>query len=117
MKAFAKITAIILVVVGILVIVGGFVAAVSLMVSHGIALRGDLDLPMGRIQRAVPMMSGVGTGLVSFLAGLVLTAMGQILYLLVKIAERQDHHHPVTKPVAEDAAITPPVDNAPNQMD
>ena len=75
MKAFAKITAIILVVVGILVIVGGFVAAVSLMVSHGIALRGDLDLPMGRIQRAVPMMSGVGTGLVSFLAGLVLTAM------------------------------------------
>ncbi len=39
MKAFAKITAIILVVVGILVIVGGFVAAVSLMVSHGIALR------------------------------------------------------------------------------
>ena len=117
MKAFAKITAIILVVVGILVIVGGFVAAVSLMVSHGIALRGDLDLPMGRIQRAVPMMSGVGTGLVSFLAGLVLTAMGQILYLLVKIAERQDHHHPVTQPASANVAIKPPVDNAPNQMD
>lgn len=103
MTRAAKITAWVLIVVGVLVILIGLAGA-----SAGVAqaVLGGVGR-MGRLPGRMPVQMGtglLGVGLVgglAFLQGLVLLALGEALYLLAGLSPRKPAALPAAAPAAE----------------
>ena len=87
MKAFARFTAVIFILLGVLIILGGVAFAFSETV---------LQMPQGPMSGLIPDMTGIivlakiaGAGVIG-LQGLFLAAFGQALWLLANIQEQAE---------------------------
>jgi hypothetical protein len=89
MKTFVKVTAITLIAIGLLIMLGGLVAAVAGAVGGGVRA---FPAPDGRMPFPHPMAARHGLGLLFagalLVQGLIITAIGQGLYLLNNLGEK-----------------------------
>ncbi len=115
MKTFARITGIVLIVVGLLIIIGGFISAIVLMASRGFMMRGLPNMPYGQMMRGVSIYPGLFAGLGSFILGLIVTALGQGLYLLVMLVEGRGTIKPAVLSAPLQAAREEPANIPPSQ--
>ena len=95
MHTFVKVTAIILIVLGILIVLSGIGLGIAGMMMRGAAFR----MPM---RAAMPGFGMMGVFL-AFIPGVVLTGLGQALYLLNELAWNATRSLPAA-PVVHDPA-------------
>jgi hypothetical protein len=82
MTTIARITAIILIVLGILVMLGGVATAV------GGILRSGQHITAAAVQRPAGLINGFALALLIFAQGIIVIASGEGLYLLAALARK-----------------------------
>lgn len=91
MTKFAKITAWVLIVLGLLTLIISVVMAVGGLFRFGLQMmpRGMMPDTAWRNIPAMGLFGGLGMGSAAFFGGLLLIGTGQILYLLATLVERK----------------------------